>query len=324
MIEDTPEIAAVRPGEGLDGAALEAWLRPRLVEVLPDSNGPLTILQFPNGSANLTYLLRVGTRELVLRRPPMGQLAPGAHDMKREYRVLSRLWRRFDRAPRAYLFCDDPGVLGVDFFVMERRRGVARGSAWLDARASRSRPAHLLRAGRCHGRPARGGPGNVRPRRSRQAGRIRRTASARVGEALGAREVRRLADDDERNLPATGSILASDASRRHRPQRSQARQLPVRSREPGPRLVHLRLGHDDARRSADRPRDAAQLLARPRGLRDNRARNPAGPGAHGSAPARRDRRALRCAERERRHGGLLVGSLRSLEDGGRRAAAPPP
>ncbi len=58
----------------------------------------------------------------------MGQLAPGAHDMRREYRVLSRLWRYFDRAPRAYLFCDDPAVLGADFFVMQRRRGeVVRG-----------------------------------------------------------------------------------------------------------------------------------------------------------------------------------------------------
>jgi aminoglycoside phosphotransferase (APT) family kinase protein len=53
----------------------------------------------------------------------MGEVAPGAHDMRREYKVLSRLWRHFDRAPRAYLFCDDPAVLGRDFFVMERRRG---------------------------------------------------------------------------------------------------------------------------------------------------------------------------------------------------------
>ena len=81
------------------------------------------MLQFPNGSANLTYLLRIGGPELVLRRPPFGQIAPGAHDMKREFKVLSRLWRHFDRAPRAYLFGDDPTVLGADFFVMERRRG---------------------------------------------------------------------------------------------------------------------------------------------------------------------------------------------------------
>ena len=91
--------------------------------MLPEARGPIEVLQFPNGSANLTYLLRVGATELVLRRPPFGDIAPGAHDMKREFRVLSRLWRHFDRAPRAYLFCDDRAVLGADFFVMERRRG---------------------------------------------------------------------------------------------------------------------------------------------------------------------------------------------------------
>jgi aminoglycoside phosphotransferase (APT) family kinase protein len=122
-LADAPETAPVRAGEELDITRLDAWLRPRLAEALPGVDGPLTLLQFPNGSANLTYLLRVGGHELVLRRPPMGQLAPGAHDMRREYRVLSRLWRLFDRAPRAYVFCDDPAVLGADFFVMERRHG---------------------------------------------------------------------------------------------------------------------------------------------------------------------------------------------------------
>ncbi len=122
-IDIPPEITPVRPGEHLDWPALEAWLRPRLATVLPEIDGPLAVLQFPNGAANLTYLLRVGAHELVLRRPPMGQIAPGAHDMQREYTVLSRLWRSFDRAPRAYVFCDDPAVLGADFFVMERRRG---------------------------------------------------------------------------------------------------------------------------------------------------------------------------------------------------------
>ena len=120
---DAPETAPVRRGEELDPGVLDAWLHPRLADVLGDADAPLEILQFPNGSANLTYLLRVGPHELVLRRPPLGQLAPGAHDMRREYKVLSRLWRLFDRAPRAYAFCDDPTVLGVDFFVMERRRG---------------------------------------------------------------------------------------------------------------------------------------------------------------------------------------------------------
>src|SRR5215470_11274334 len=120
---ELPETAAVRPGEELDRATLESWLRPRLADILEGTDEPLDILQFPNGSANLTYLIHLGSHELVLRRPPMGQLAPGAHDMRREYKVLSRLWRLFDRAPRAYVFCDDPAVLGSDFFVMERRHG---------------------------------------------------------------------------------------------------------------------------------------------------------------------------------------------------------
>ena len=129
----------MRPGQGLDWAALEAWLRPRLAAVLPGVDGPLDVLQFPNGSANLTYLLRVGDHELVLRRPPMGQIAPGAHDMKREFKVLSRLWRHFDRAPRAYVFCDDHAVLGADFFVMERRRGeVIRAELPASMRAHRA------------------------------------------------------------------------------------------------------------------------------------------------------------------------------------------
>lgn len=118
--------------------ALESWLRPRVAEVLPEARGAIEILQFPNGSANLTYLLRVGSHELVLRRPPFGQIAPGAHDMKREFKVLSQLWRHFDRAPRGYLFCDDPAVLGADFFVMERRRGeVVRDTLPVALRAHR-------------------------------------------------------------------------------------------------------------------------------------------------------------------------------------------
>ena len=122
-----PETADVRAGENLDWPRIEAYCREHLRPAV-DATGPLEVLQFPNGSANLTYLMRFGTTELVLRRPPFGTLAPGAHDMQREYRVLSRLWRVFDAAPRAYLLCDDPGIGGADFFVMERRRGeVIRG-----------------------------------------------------------------------------------------------------------------------------------------------------------------------------------------------------
>jgi aminoglycoside phosphotransferase (APT) family kinase protein len=121
---EPPELAAVRPGEELAWDSLESYMKEHVAEL----SGPMTVLQFPSGSANLTYLLRFGDTELVLRRPPFGVVAPGAHDMRREYKVLSRLWRNFDRAPRAYVFCDDKDVIGADFVVMERRRGeVIRG-----------------------------------------------------------------------------------------------------------------------------------------------------------------------------------------------------
>jgi aminoglycoside phosphotransferase (APT) family kinase protein len=120
---DVPEVAPVRRGEEQDWTRAEAWIRERMPE-LPAS---LEVLQFPGGHANLTYLLRfggAGGTELVLRRPPFGPVAPGSHDMVREHKVLSRLWRHLETAPRAYLLCEDESVIGGRFFVMERRTGV--------------------------------------------------------------------------------------------------------------------------------------------------------------------------------------------------------
>jgi aminoglycoside phosphotransferase (APT) family kinase protein len=119
-----PDVAPVRAGEELPTEKLEPYLRERL----PGARGPLTVLQFPHGHANLTYLLRFGDREFVLRRPPFGPVAPKSHDMAREYRVLSKLSPHFAPAPRAYLFCPDASIVGAIFVVMERRRGlVIRG-----------------------------------------------------------------------------------------------------------------------------------------------------------------------------------------------------
>jgi aminoglycoside phosphotransferase (APT) family kinase protein len=119
MIDRT---APVRPGEELDLGSLEPWLRARL----SGAEGPLAVEQFPLGHSNLTYLLRVGARELVLRRPPFGAKAIRAgHDMGREYRILSRLWAAWPKAPRALLFCEEEGSpLGAPFYLMERARGV--------------------------------------------------------------------------------------------------------------------------------------------------------------------------------------------------------
>jgi aminoglycoside phosphotransferase (APT) family kinase protein len=84
----------------------------------------MRVQQFGGGAANLTYLLTFGdTHDYVLRRPPLGPVAPSAHDMAREYKVLSVLHQVFPYAPRAFLFCDDESVIGAPFFVMERRNG---------------------------------------------------------------------------------------------------------------------------------------------------------------------------------------------------------
>ena len=118
------DVIEVRPDEGFDEARVAAHLRGKL----PGSERPLTVRQFAGGHANLTYQLRFGEGddaiEYVLRRPPLGPVAPGSHDMSREHRVLSVLWKAFPLAPRSFLFCDDASILGAPFFVMERRRGV--------------------------------------------------------------------------------------------------------------------------------------------------------------------------------------------------------
>lgn len=115
---------SVRPGEEIDVVAVARALRGKLV----GSDEPLQIEQFGGGHANLTYLLRFGdgpdAHEYVLRRPPLGPVAPGSHDMVREYRALASLWRGFPLAPRALLLCEDRAVIGAPFFVMERRHGV--------------------------------------------------------------------------------------------------------------------------------------------------------------------------------------------------------
>jgi aminoglycoside phosphotransferase (APT) family kinase protein len=87
--------------------------------------GDLSVEQFSIGKGNLTYLLKIGSDvELVLRRPPIGTLQAGTHDMAREYAVLAKLPDVFDKAPRALVYCDDPSIIGSPFFIMERKPGV--------------------------------------------------------------------------------------------------------------------------------------------------------------------------------------------------------
>lgn len=113
------------PADPPFAVALLDHLRPRL-----DLGAAAELLRFPGGRANLTYLVRDGDREVVVRRPPYGELPPRAHDMVREHRALSALAPLLPFVPRPLLLCEDPAVIGAQFLVMERRRGHVLRDEW--------------------------------------------------------------------------------------------------------------------------------------------------------------------------------------------------
>ena len=123
-----------RKGEELDEAKLAAFL-----------GGPVEVLQFPGGHSNLTYMIRHGGQELVLRRPPFGSKVKSAHDMGREVAVLSKLAPVFDRAPKVIAYEPTGDVLGAPFYLMERRRGVILRGSLPDA-FSEDKRAHACEA----------------------------------------------------------------------------------------------------------------------------------------------------------------------------------
>lgn len=110
----------VRTGEELDLLRLADYLAHHLT----NAKGPLVVEQFPSGYSNLTYLLRMGEQELVLRRPPFGANIKSAHDMGREYKVLAGLRRVYAKVPTPLLYCEDEHVIGAPFYVMMRVRGM--------------------------------------------------------------------------------------------------------------------------------------------------------------------------------------------------------
>lgn len=110
----------IREGEDLDRKQLETYL----FDVIPGITPPLTILQFSKGHSNLTYMISAGRREMVLRRPPFGAKAKTAHDMKREYRILTALNPHWKYTPKPLAYCDDESVMGCPFYIMERINGV--------------------------------------------------------------------------------------------------------------------------------------------------------------------------------------------------------
>ena len=101
--------APVRQDAQFDAGALAAWLRGRE----PGIEGAPELLQFGRGFSNLTYLVRFGDRELVVRRAPPGVHIKSAHDMGREVRILSALAPSWPKAPRPLVHCEETGVIGT-------------------------------------------------------------------------------------------------------------------------------------------------------------------------------------------------------------------
>lgn len=129
------ETTSVRAGEEINVDALSRYLESQ--SNLP--TGDLSIDQFPAGSSNLTYLVRIDAGEFVLRRPPFGNTVKTAHDMRREFDVLSKLSAVYAPAPKPLLFCNDESVIGSEFYLMERRRGlIIRGKAPDELESSKS------------------------------------------------------------------------------------------------------------------------------------------------------------------------------------------
>ena len=111
---------SVREEDAIDVAAVVRYLGASDARL----NGTPAVGQFPGGASNLTYRLAFPGRDLILRRPPSGSKAKGAHDVLREARIMAALKPHYPYVPEVIAICDDPGVIGCDFYVMERLEGI--------------------------------------------------------------------------------------------------------------------------------------------------------------------------------------------------------
>ncbi|HEX4111807.1 MAG TPA: phosphotransferase [Stellaceae bacterium] len=106
---------AVRAAHRFDEGRLADWLAANIAGF----RGPLTIEQFQGGQSNPTYRLTTPGRQYVLRRKPPGRLLPSAHAVDREYRIITALRTSEVPVPRTYGLCNDEGVIGTAFYVMD-------------------------------------------------------------------------------------------------------------------------------------------------------------------------------------------------------------
>jgi aminoglycoside phosphotransferase (APT) family kinase protein len=128
-VRDAPELTAVREAHRFDEDALAAYVRARL----PGGDGALEVLQFEGGQSNPTYRVTAGGHAYVLRKKPPGKLLPSAHQIEREYKVMSALQGSDVPVPRTRLLCEDPDVIGTPFYVMD----YVPGRVLIDARMPR-------------------------------------------------------------------------------------------------------------------------------------------------------------------------------------------
>lgn len=103
-----------------------------LAAAVESLEGELDIRRFTGGFSNLTYLVAIGAKEFVVKRPPTGPRPKGAHDMGREHRILAGLQEHYPYCPRAIAYCGDPKVAGAEFLVMERLDGTVVRPAEID------------------------------------------------------------------------------------------------------------------------------------------------------------------------------------------------
>lgn len=138
---------SVRDEDSFDVAKVSAWLRGNAGAEFRDTvMGDPEVRQFPGGASNLTYLLRYPDRDLILRRPPAGRKAAGAHDMGREHRIQTALAPVFPLVPRMVGLCEDESVLGSPFYVMEKIEGtIVRQDFPPEFDLSPSQVSHLCR-----------------------------------------------------------------------------------------------------------------------------------------------------------------------------------
>jgi aminoglycoside phosphotransferase (APT) family kinase protein len=120
MIDFQDKPTSIRAGEELDLPKLESFLRSHF----PGEAVHFRVAQYPSGHSNLTYSIELGDRQMVLRRPPFGSKVKSAHDMGREFHVLSKLHDAYSPAPKVLLYCDDTSLFGAPFYLMEPIHGI--------------------------------------------------------------------------------------------------------------------------------------------------------------------------------------------------------